>query len=72
MQLTAYLHDYKLVKEFGESVDRMYREMEKAGQPDPTYVQNHFILRATLKAKTIIGDNIPHETTLEDIIMEAI
>jgi ATP-dependent DNA helicase RecG len=50
----------------------MYREMEKAGQPDPTYVQNHFILRATLKAKTIIGDNIPHETTLEDIIMEAI
>lgn len=50
----------------------MYREMEKAGQPDTTYVQNDFILRATLKAKAIVGDNVPHEKTLEDIIMKVI
>ena len=37
------------VKEFGEGVDRMYREMEDAGLPDPEYHVSSFMLCATLK-----------------------
>ncbi len=40
------MHEYKLVKEFGEGVDRMFREMESAGNPDPEY-------KLMLKAKLI-------------------
>lgn len=68
------------MKEFGEGVDRMYREMQEAGQPEPKYVQDDFILKATLKAKMIKEDNVPHDVphdvphiqTLEDVIFEAI
>lgn len=52
-KIAAYLRDYKIVKEFGEGVDRMYREMQEAGQPEPKYVQDDFILKATLKAKAL-------------------
>lgn len=37
------------VKEFGEGVDRMYREMAIAGLPDPEYHVSSFMLCATLK-----------------------
>lgn len=37
------------MKEFGEGVDRMYREMEDAGLPDPEYHVSSFMLCATLK-----------------------
>ncbi len=42
------MHDYELVKEFGEGVDRMFREMEAAGNPAPEYRQYDFMLKATL------------------------
>ncbi len=42
------MHDYELVKEFGEGVDRMFREMEAAGNPAPEYRQCDFMLKATL------------------------
>ena len=38
-----------LVKEFGEGVDRMFREMEEAGQPAPEYRQNEFMVYATIR-----------------------
>jgi ATP-dependent DNA helicase RecG len=60
-KIAAFLRDYKVVKEFGEGVDRMFREMEEAGQPDPKYIQDDFILKATLRAKEHVEDNIPHE-----------
>ncbi len=62
-KIAAYLRDYKIVKEFGEGVDRMYREMEDAGQPAPTYIQNDFILKATLKAKALPNNET---TTTQD------
>lgn len=37
------------MKEFGEGVDRMYREMEDAELPDPEYHVSSFMLCATLK-----------------------
>ena len=43
------MRSYKLVKEFGEGVDRMFREMAEAGLPAPEYRQNEFMVYATIR-----------------------
>lgn len=48
-KIIEFLHVYEYVNEFGEGVDRMYREMEDAGLPDPEYHVSSFMLCATLK-----------------------
>ena len=48
-KIIEFLHVYEYVKEFGEGVDRMYREMKDAGLPDPEYHVSSFMLCATLK-----------------------
>ncbi|MDO4329970.1 MAG: hypothetical protein Q4C66_11630 [Lachnospiraceae bacterium] len=51
------------VKEFGEGVDRMYREMEAAGLPEPEYRTVEFMLYATLKNhKWVENQNAPQVT----------
>jgi len=47
-KIAAYMHTYRLVKEFGEGVDRMFREMEAAGQPDPRYKTVEFMVKASI------------------------
>lgn len=47
-KIARYMHVYKLVKEFGEGVDRMFREMAAAGQPEPMYQAVEFMVRATI------------------------
>ncbi len=37
------------MQEFGEGIDRMYREMEKAGLPAPEYKDVAFMLNATIR-----------------------
>ena len=39
------------MKKFGESVDRVYRDMEEAGLPEPVYRQAELMLYETLKNK---------------------
>ena len=41
--------DCKYVKDFGEGVDRMCREMEAQGLPKPEYRQDAFILKVIVK-----------------------
>lgn len=48
-KIAAFLHEYDYVQEFGEGVDRMYREMEKAGLPAPEYRDVAFMLNATIR-----------------------
>ena len=48
-KIALYMRNHKLVKEFGEGVDRMYREMEEAGLPAPEYRQNEFMVYATIR-----------------------
>lgn len=48
-KIFEFLHEYEYVKEFGEGVDRMFREMEDAGLPEPEYRIVEFMLYATLK-----------------------
>lgn len=50
-KIVEFLNEYDLVKEFGEGVDRIYRDMSKAGLPEPEYKQSEFMLYATLKNK---------------------
>jgi len=49
-KIVELLNEYDLVKEFGEGVDRVYRDMA-AGLPEPEYRQSEFMLYATLKNK---------------------
>lgn len=47
--IAEYLKSYKYVKDFGEGVDRMCREMEASGLPKPEFRQVAFILKAIVK-----------------------
>ena len=50
-KIAQLLHEYEYVREFGEGVDRMYREMEEAGLPEPEYKTVAFMVHATIKNK---------------------
>ena len=47
-KIVQFMQQYKLVKEFGEGVDRMFREMAEAGNPAPEYKQIDFMLKVML------------------------
>ncbi len=49
-KIAEYLKAYKYVREFGEGVDRMCKELEAKGLKDPKYVLTAFILRGTVCA----------------------
>ena len=50
-KIIELLIEYNFVKELGEGVDRIYRDMIEAGLPEPEYRQTEFMLVATLKNK---------------------
>lgn len=71
-KIVELLNEYDLVKEFGEGVDRIYRDMEAAGLPEPSYKQSEFMLYAELKNKNWGVENaswntLSHSTTQTDI-----
>lgn len=47
-KIAAFLKDYGYVKEYGEGVDRMCRELEAIGLPDPIFNNSTFILKTTV------------------------
>lgn len=49
-KIADYLKSYDYVKEFGEGVDRMCREMSDAGGREPQYCLDSFIMKATVYA----------------------
>jgi len=64
-KIALYMRNHKLVKEFGEGVDRMFREMEEAGCPAPEYRQNGFMVYATIRQH---GSAVTTEKTAEKIL----
>lgn len=54
-KIAAFLHDYEYVQEFGEGIDRMYSEMEKAGLPAPEYRNESFMLNAVIRNGVLSG-----------------
>ena len=55
-KMAPLLHEYEYVREFGEGVDRMYREMEEAGLSEPEYKTVAFMVHATIKNKKYLVD----------------
>lgn len=47
-KIAAFLKDYGYVKEYGEGVNRMCRELEAIGLPDPVFNNSTFILKTTV------------------------
>ena len=56
-KIALYMRSYKLVKEFGEGVDRMFREMAEAGCPAPEYKQNEFMVYATIRQQKEVSED---------------
>ena len=67
-KIAEYLKAYNYVKEFGEGVDRICRELTALGVPEPQYNLVAFIMKATVCAKVLNGgqenslDNYPETT----------
>ena len=60
--IAAYMKEYKFVKEFGEGVKRIYREMEEANLPIPTFKKQDFMTVATIKNNYFLSgvpQNVP-------------
>ena len=51
-KIAAFLKDYDYVKEYGEGVDRMCKELEAIGLPDPVFDNNTFILKTTIMSSS--------------------
>ncbi len=49
-KIAEFMRQYELVKEFGEGVDRMFREMAEAGNPAPEYKQVEFMVKVRLNS----------------------
>jgi len=60
------------LKEFGEGVDRIYRDMAQAGLPDPEYRQADFMLYATLKNKNWGKDDKSWPVTPESSSVDSV
>lgn len=55
--IAQFLKAYEFVKEFGEGVDRMSREMEAVDMWPPTYHLDAFILKATARAYSPVNNS---------------
>jgi len=69
-RIAEYLKTYKYVKDFGEGVDRMCREMEESGLPKPEFKQVSFILKATVKNVDFEGGKVVFEQEKVDFQQE--
>lgn len=75
-KIAEYLKAYDFVKEFGEGVDRMCRELTAAGTREPQYHLESFILKATVYAHVLDGGqaegqegdtHVPHDVPHENL-----
>ena len=53
-KIAEFLKAYSFVKEYGEGVDRMYKELEAVGLQGPEYRLNAFMLQATIRNNSMI------------------
>mgnify|MGYP000867818735 CR=1 FL=1 len=59
-KIAAFLKDYGYVKEYGEGVDRMCKELEANGLPDPVFNNSTFILKTTVMSASFEGKTTDH------------
>lgn len=68
-KIAGFMKDYEFIREFGEGVDRMYRELEEGGWEKPVFKQDDFMLRASLKSRfgTDGLQNNPNENIVNQV-----
>lgn len=71
-KIVELLNEYDYVKEFGEGIDRIYRDMAEAGLPEPEFKQSEFMLYATLKNKNWGKDDATWVVSTQDTIQATI
>ena len=68
--IAEFLKVYSFVKEYGEGVDRMYKELEAVGMQAPEYRLNAFMLQVTVwNKKATFGkekDGLSDEKAIEE------
>ncbi len=60
-KIAHFMQEYDFVREFGEGIDRMFKEMAEAGLPAPEYTDNAFMLNATIRNGDNIMDNVRND-----------
>ena len=61
------LKEYGFVKEFGEGIDRMCKELEDSGLPDPDYLVESFMLRCIVRGSEVMKkDEVPSNKKPEE------
>ena len=55
-KIARFMQTMGLVKELGEGVDRIYREMAAVGNPEPHYEMNDCVVRAHLYQPTFVSE----------------
>lgn len=69
-KIASFLRDYGYVKEYGEGVDRMYKELEAIGLPGPVYDNSTFILKTTIRsaaARKLPIANADHADSMQEL-----
>ena len=69
-KIAEYLKAYDYVKEFGEGVDRMCRELSAVGTKDPEYYLVSFIMKATVWANVLEDGQITNSVGANGSIMD--
>lgn len=64
-KIAQYLKAYKYVKEFGEGIDRICRELETKGCAIPSFHVDAFILKATLMAEWTSEKEFDRSSTVQ-------
>ena len=54
-KIAQYLHEYEYVREFGEGVDRLYKELNDASLPEPKYELSSFMLNVSIFNKKYVN-----------------
>lgn len=69
-QIAEFLKAHKFVREFGEGVDRMYRELAEAGNPEPKYEKIGFMVMGTAYSSFHAVENVTEKDKKNDNITE--
>ena len=69
-KIAEYLKAYDYVKEFGEGVDRMCRELSAVGTKDPEYHLVSFLMKATVWANVLEDGQITNSVGANGSIMD--
>ena len=64
-KIAQFLFDYNYVREFGEGVNRIFKEMKEAGLKDPEYKSQNLMLYATIRNQSIYDNQVNDQNSLQ-------